>query len=116
MMSLATMTSSEHPGIPPSPKRMLCMPSWISPPTLRLRSSQWSTTVIPNDAAYFMARRIRPESITGIPSSLMATAPSERIAPMSASLFPLLPFEIAPIGWTWTVAVRRARSTMKLVT
>src|SRR5581483_4381270 len=73
-------------------------------------------TVSPKDRAYSIARRITREFITGWPSSEMAIAPASFIAPISASCSPALSFVMAPIGKTFTRALRRARSTMKLVT
>ena len=116
MMSRATITSSELAGMPRKPSRAACTPSWMSPPRLRFKSSQWSMTVRPNDDAYCIARRMTREFITGKPSSEMATTPAACMAPISANCSPSQSFVMAPIGKTLMGAYRRARSTMKLVT
>ena len=64
------------------------------------------------DRANSIARRITRAFITGFPSSEIATAPAAFIAPMAASSSPALPLVMAPIGYTFTTALRRAFSTM----
>ena len=60
-------------------------PSFMCPVSERPRSSGWSATGMPNACAYSSARRISPESMTGLPSSVIATAPASTISPTSAS-------------------------------
>jgi hypothetical protein len=59
-----------------------------------------------------MARRMTRAFITGRPSSLIATAPAAFIAPIADNSSPALPLVMAPMGYTLTSALLRARSTM----
>jgi hypothetical protein len=68
-------------------------PSFESP-----TSSGWSATGIPNAWAYSSARRMSPESMTGLPSSVMATAPASTISPTRARRSPARPTEMHPTG------------------
>ena len=54
--------------------------------------------VRPNVRAYSIARRISSAFITGRPSSETATQPASFSSPISASVSPASPFEIAPTG------------------
>ncbi len=70
----------------------------MAPPADSVRSSQCCTTVSPNVRAYSIARRISSAFITGRPSSDTATQPASLSSPISASVSPARPFEIAPTG------------------
>src|SRR5690606_22609840 len=50
--------------------------------------------------AYSSARRMRPAFATGLPSSVIATAPASTISPISASRSPFIPSETIPVGYT----------------
>ena len=53
---------------------------------------------MPKVEAYSIARRISFELLTKRPSSLIATAPTSTISPISASSLPSCPLVTAPIG------------------
>src|SRR5262249_9656332 len=103
-------------GCPDSPARVATSPSFIAPPADRPRSSACCTTGSPKVAAYSSARRIRPDDMTGRPSSDTATMPASRISPISASASPRTPCEMAPTGRTRTRSTSRARRVMSSVT
>ena len=77
---------------------MLSKPSFMTPPRVRSRSSEWLRTALSNMRQYSMARRMISALTTGEPSSVKATAPPSTRPPISASSTPLRPLVRAPIG------------------
>ena len=100
--SRATITSSAAGVIPRRPRLVAITPSFALPPSVRLNSSQCEMTVISNVLAYCSACFIKSAFSTGRPSSLTATAPANFSSPICASSSPFCPFEIHPIGYTFT--------------
>ena len=116
IMSLPIPTSSEALGMPRRPSSVETKPSFITPPAESPMSSACVITGIPKGLTYSIAFRISPESVTGIPSSEIATHPASHISPMSASSPPLSPLVIAPIGNTLTIPSVLAFKSMYSVT
>src|SRR5215470_5707038 len=59
------------------------------------------------------ARRITWALVTVFAPSVKATAPAAFRRPISVISPPLMPFVSAAMGWTWTIAVSRARRSTK---
>ena len=101
-------------GFPLRPSLVATSPSFICPDGDSERSSGWSATGIPKLCAYSSARRIRSELVTGLPSSVIATAPASTISPTGARRSPERPTEMQPTGYTRAACALRPSAATKL--
>ena len=100
-ISLATIISSTALLIPLTPNSSDLSPIFITPPFTKLISSQWANTGTSALTAFFIASRYTLESITDLPSSLIAHIPASLSSNTSVISFPAIPLVTEPTGSTF---------------